>query len=99
MPVVPLAAEFTSYPHAQFPLNSAPYERVDLDDYSRAFVKTAPTDRSAESAFMNATDWSAAESTEVLSPPQTASRVIATIVVLIGALLLGLSIVVYGMSS
>jgi hypothetical protein len=96
----PLAAEFTFYSNAKFPLNSAPYERVDLDDYSRAFVK-APTDGSVESAFMNAapTDWSAAESTEVLSTPQTASRVIATIVVLIGALLLGLSIVVYGMSS
>jgi len=85
--VVPVAAQFTSYPHAQFPLNSAPYERVDLQDYSHAFVKAAPT------------DWSAAESTEVLSVPQTASRVIATIVVLIGALLLGLSVAVYAMSS
>jgi hypothetical protein len=84
---VPLAAEFTSYPNAKFPLNSAPYERVDLDDYSRAFVKATPS------------DWSAAESTEVLAAPQTASRVIATIVVLFGALLLGLSIAVYAMSS
>jgi hypothetical protein len=87
VPAAPLAAQFTSYPHAQFPLNSAPYEKVDVDDYSRAFVKAVPT------------DWSAAESTEVLSTPHPASRVIATIVVLIGALLLGLSIAVYAMSS
>jgi hypothetical protein len=85
----PLAAQFTSYPNAQFPLNSAPYERVDLDDYSRAFVKAAPSEWSEA--------WFAAESTEVLAAPQTASRVIATIVVLIGALLLGLSIAVYAM--
>jgi hypothetical protein len=80
----PLAAQFASYPNAKFPLNSAPYERIDLQDYSRAFVKATPT------------DWSA-ESTEVLSAPKTASRVIATIVVLIGALLLGLSIALYAM--
>lgn len=79
----PLAAQFTAYPNAKVPLYSAPYERVDLQDYSHAFVK-APT------------DWSA-ESTEVLSAPKTAARVIATIVVLVGALLLGLSIALYAM--
>jgi hypothetical protein len=78
----PLAAQFTAYSNAKFPLYSAPYERVDLQDYSHAFVKAAPS------------DWSA-ESTEVLSVPKTASRVIATIVVLVGALLLGLSIALY----
>lgn len=66
------------------PLYSVPYERVDLDvrDCSRPFVKAAPT------------VWSF-ESTEIVSAPNRTSRVIATIVVFVGATLLGLSIALY----
>jgi hypothetical protein len=99
-PIVPLYStpyDPTDEPAPQFavgstalPLSlySVPYERVDLDlDCSQPFVKAAPP-------LVAPTDWSF-ESTELVNPPQTASRVIATIVVFVGATLLGLSIALY----
>ncbi|MEO8841231.1 MAG: hypothetical protein ABI591_03585 [Kofleriaceae bacterium] len=74
---------FTVGPSAlPIPLYSVPYERVDLEVGSQPFVKPV------------ASDWSF-ESTEIVAPPRTASRVIATIVVLVGATLLGLTIALY----
>lgn len=80
-PVLQFAVGSAALP---LPLYSVPYERVDLDvrDCSRPFVKAAPT------------VWSF-ESTEIVSAPNRTSRVIATIVVFVGATLLGLSIALY----
>jgi hypothetical protein len=80
------------------PLYSAPYERIETS-FENALpfpLYSAPFERVDLDIVVAPPTWPD-ESTDIIAAPRTAARVIATLVILAGALLLGLGLVMFAM--